>query len=310
MGTRYFINGFLEAGKTTFIQGLLASDYFQLDGRTLLIVCEEGNSSYDPELLEKARVDLVWIEEEEEFTEEKLTSLEKEYRPERVMIEFNGMWDRRKIIWPWYWDNITEVAVLDATTFRLYSENMRSLLAEQVRNAWVIQFYRSDEKREELASYARNIRAMNPKCNFLFKGKDGDIFLSMNEMLPYDLASDDLCLDDEGFAVFCLDALERKEVYAGKKVHFIACAHHMKDGSEMEFIAGRKVMTCCEADMTFAGIICNYFKAYEIPDRQWVQIDGIVRISFDEVMQHEVPVCRVTNLTYIDSPKEPVISFL
>ena len=47
----FLINGFLEAGKTQFLQFTMQQDYFQTDGKTLLIVCEDGDTEYDTELL-------------------------------------------------------------------------------------------------------------------------------------------------------------------------------------------------------------------------------------------------------------------
>ena len=43
----FLINGFLEAGKTQFIKFTMQQDYFQTEGKTLLIVCEEGEEEYD-----------------------------------------------------------------------------------------------------------------------------------------------------------------------------------------------------------------------------------------------------------------------
>ena len=43
----FVINGFLEAGKTQFITNTLQQDYFQADGTTVLILCEEGDTEYD-----------------------------------------------------------------------------------------------------------------------------------------------------------------------------------------------------------------------------------------------------------------------
>lgn len=47
----FLINGFLEAGKTRFINFTLEQEYFQTEGRTLLIVCEEGEDSYEAVLV-------------------------------------------------------------------------------------------------------------------------------------------------------------------------------------------------------------------------------------------------------------------
>ena len=87
----YIINGFLESGKTEFITFTLGQPYFQIKGRTLLILCEEGENEYDPALLKKSRTDVVLIEEEEEFNPNHLIELEKQYKPARIIIEYNGM---------------------------------------------------------------------------------------------------------------------------------------------------------------------------------------------------------------------------
>ena len=60
----YVINGFLESGKTEFISFTLAQPYFRVKGKTLLIVCEEGENEYEEALLKKSRTELVFIEDE------------------------------------------------------------------------------------------------------------------------------------------------------------------------------------------------------------------------------------------------------
>ena len=47
----FLINGFLEAGKTEFLSFTMDQDYFRTDGKTILIVCEEGDTEYDDALL-------------------------------------------------------------------------------------------------------------------------------------------------------------------------------------------------------------------------------------------------------------------
>ena len=38
----YLVDGILESGKTSFLNFTIRQDYFQVDGTTLLISCEEG----------------------------------------------------------------------------------------------------------------------------------------------------------------------------------------------------------------------------------------------------------------------------
>ena len=47
----FLINGFLEAGKTEFLRFTMEQEYFQTEGKTLLIVCEEGDTEYDLSLI-------------------------------------------------------------------------------------------------------------------------------------------------------------------------------------------------------------------------------------------------------------------
>ena len=89
----YMINGFLESGKTEFITYTLAQPYFQVRGKTLLILCEEGENEYDEKLLKMSRTELELIGKEEEFNSAKLIELEKKHKPERIIVEYNGMWN-------------------------------------------------------------------------------------------------------------------------------------------------------------------------------------------------------------------------
>ena len=100
MARIYFINGFMDAGKTTFIKELLGQDYFQISGETLLIECEEGDEEYPDNFLEEHHIEKVSIDNEEDFNPEYLAEIEKEYKPKRVIIEYNGMWNRKDLEFP------------------------------------------------------------------------------------------------------------------------------------------------------------------------------------------------------------------
>lgn len=97
----YIINGFLGSGKTEFINFTLDQPYFQSSGKTLLLLCEEGEEEYDPYVLKRSKTIVETIEEEADFTPEKMVELEKKYHPERIIIEYNGMWKFRDLRLPW-----------------------------------------------------------------------------------------------------------------------------------------------------------------------------------------------------------------
>ncbi len=100
----YFVNGFLDAGKTTFINNLLSQDYFATGERTLLLLCEDGEEEFDSESLAKNNIFIAEIDDEKDFTPEFITNIEKGIKPKRVIVEFNGMWLRKNVEFPWYWD--------------------------------------------------------------------------------------------------------------------------------------------------------------------------------------------------------------
>ena len=126
----FVINGFLESGKTEFITYTLAQPYFQTRGKTLLLLCEEGEIEYDDALLKKSNTIVELIEEEEDFNTTHLIELEKKYKPERIIIEYNGMWNYKNMKLPWHWKIEQQITTIDASTFPMYFTNMKSLLAE------------------------------------------------------------------------------------------------------------------------------------------------------------------------------------
>ena len=71
----YLMTGFLDSGKSQFLKFTLTQDYFQIDGTTLLILCEEGEEEFDPLEMAKHGVKIIKIEDQEELTEAFLNEL-------------------------------------------------------------------------------------------------------------------------------------------------------------------------------------------------------------------------------------------
>ena len=90
----YLVAGFLDSGKTSFINGIL-EDGFAREDRTLLICCEEGDEEYEKKALDNVTV--VTVDDEEELTLAFCKELEKKHRPKQVLIEYNGMWQMEKL---------------------------------------------------------------------------------------------------------------------------------------------------------------------------------------------------------------------
>ena len=141
----YLITGFLESGKTTFINFTVAQDYFQIDEPTLLITTEEGEVEYDEKELLKYNTVLEVVESQEQFTPEYLKKLKRRYNPERVILEYNPLWSVKKLEemeMPRGWGIVQEIVTVDASCFQIYMQNMKSIFMEMSLHADMVMFNR------------------------------------------------------------------------------------------------------------------------------------------------------------------------
>ncbi len=305
----YMINGFLESGKTEFICYTLAQPYFQIKGKTLLIVCEEGEVEYDASLLSKSRTVMEVIQEEEEFNTSNLVELEKKHRPERIIIEYNGMWNFKNMKLPWHWNIEQQITTIDASTFSMYFTNMRSLLAEMLRKSEMIIFNRCDDV-EDLGLYRRNVKAISPKADIVFEDSQGEVNQIFEDELPYNLDDPIIELDNEGYGIWYLDSMDNLERYEGKTVQFVGMVLKPSDFPKDFFVPGRMAMTCCADDMAFLGYACEYEKASLLKDRQWVKVTAKVTKEYFADYGGEGPVLKAVSVEQTRAPKEEIISFM
>lgn len=305
----YMINGFLESGKTEFITYTLAQPYFQVRGKTLLILCEEGENEYDPALLRQSRTVLELIDGEEDFTPNRLIELEKKHKPERIIIEYNGMWNYKEMKLPWHWKIEQQITTIDASTFPMYFTNMKSLLAEQIRKSELIIFNRCDGLTDQLGSFKRNVKAVNPQAEIIFEDKDGEVSQIFEEDLPYDLKDEKLDLDDYGYGIFYLDAMDNLDRYLDKTVRFKAMVLKPENSNDEYFVPGRMAMTCCADDMAFLGYACKYDKCSELANKDWVEVTATVHREFWKDYNGEGPVLHAVSVEPTKKPKDEILNF-
>ena len=305
----YMINGFLESGKTEFIRFTLDQPYFQVRGKTLLILCEEGENEYDEALLKRSRTEVELIEEEAEFNPSHLLELEKKHKPERIIVEFNGMWNYKNVRLPWHWKIEQQITTIDGSTFPMYYTNMRSLLAEMIRKSEMIIFNRCDSVRNDLNTYKRNIKAVNPSADVIFEDSNGEIDEIFEEDLPYDLKQDTIVLDNMGYGIWYLDSMDHLERYIGKKLQFVAMVLKPDNFADNYFVPGRMAMTCCADDMAFLGYACEYAGAGALKQKEWVRVTATVTKEYREEYNGEGPVLHAVSVEKTQAPREEIISF-
>ena len=258
--------------------------------------------------MKKSRTDLEIIEDKEAFTPEHLIALEKKYAPERIIIEYNGMWNFKECKLPFHWKIEQQITTIDASTFTMYYTNMKSLLAEMLRNSDMIIFNRCDGIRD-LSSYKRNVKAINQKAEIIFEDANGEVNAIMEDELPYDLKQDVIELDDKGYGIWYLDMLDNAYRYENKKLVFTAMVLKPESFPENFFVPGRMAMTCCAEDMAFLGFACEYDKAASLKEKQWVKVTATASWEYWADYEGEGPVLHAVSVEPAKAPKKEVIDF-
>ena len=142
----YLIAGFLDGGKTDFINGIL-EDGFAREDKTLLICCEEGELEYEQKALDNVTV--VTVDEETALTCSQCKEWEKQYKPKQVLIEYNGMWSMERLyreVLPANWVLYQVMTFVDANTFETYAKNMGQIMMEKITNADLLVFNRCTDE--------------------------------------------------------------------------------------------------------------------------------------------------------------------
>lgn len=301
----FLIDGFLESGKTRFLQFTMEQDYFKAEGKTLLIVCEEGETEYSDELLKRTKTAAIYIDSLEELNQEKLLELELLYNPERVLIEWNGMWNLDDLKLPDDWKVYQQITLIDMSTFDLYAANMKSLLYSMVRNSEMIICNRCDGI-EDLSGYRRTLKAMCPRGEIVFEDSEGEINEIAEEDLPYDISADLVEISPEAYGIWYLDCMERRDRYEGKTVEFTAMVLKTPEFPKNYFVPGRMAMTCCEDDMTFLGFITKSRDAKSLETKQWVRVKARIAYEYWKDYEGEGPVLYAETV----EPAKPVKGFV
>lgn len=307
----YLFTGFLESGKTSFIRDTLEDRDFINDEKTLLIVCEEGEEEYDEVELAGRKIDVVTVEEQKDLTEEFLKRCEEYYKPVRVIIEYNGMWKLDTLIKeaaPENWTVVQVLSTIDATTYEVYSQNMKSMIMEQIKQSDLIIFNRCTEETKR-ASYRRGIKAFNRKAQIVFEDVYGNPMPQTDEDLPYDIHADYIDLQDEDYGTWYIDAMENPKKYVGKTVHMKAVVYKNKTFGSQLFVPGRFAMTCCADDITFIGFVCNYPGADKLPLKAWVEVEAEIRCEYRKEYKGKGPVLYAKSVKPTQKAEEDLVYF-
>ena len=307
----YVFTGFLDSGKTKFIQETLEDPRFNAGERTLLLVFEEGEEEYDSSTYPHQNVFLE-ILDQQSVTTKQLQALAKKHKAQRVVAELNGM----QIVGDLYtrfpedWVLAQEVMFADATTFMTYNANMRNLVMDKLVGAQMVVFNRLTPGQDTMP-FHKLARAASRRIDILYDYTDGTTaFDDVIDPLPFDINAPVIEIKDEDYALWYRDVTEEPEKYHGKTVDFKAQVAMLRREKNGMFAPGRFVMTCCVDDIQFCGVPCRYEGSKDLESRSWVQVQAKISAEKHPLYHGELgPVLTAISVTSAAPAVEEVVTF-
>lgn len=306
----YSFTGFLDSGKTKFIQETLEDPRFNAGERTLVLIFEEGEEEYDLSTYPEKNV-FFEVLDQTTVTTKDLQALQKKYKAQRVVAELNGMQQVGDLYmrFPENWGVAQEVLFMDSTTIMAYNNNMRNLVMDKLVGAQMVVFNRLTPGQDTLP-FHKLARAANRRIDILYDYTDGTTaFDDMEDPLPFDINAPVICVNDEDYALWYRDVSEEPEKYDGKTVCFKAQVAMLRRDKNGMFAPGRFVMTCCVEDIAFCGVPCRYDKAKTLESRSWVIVTARISAEKHPLYKGELgPVLTAIKVETGATPAEPDVA--
>ena len=307
----YLFTGFLESGKTTFIQGFLEDERFGSDENTLLLVCEEGTVEYDKEKFKVENVFIEYIDDESQITKEYLLKLQKKSNAGRVVVEYNGMWSIADFAneMPDEWIIYQEMTFAEAKTFIAYNKNMRQQTVDKLQGTNMLILNRADDSidREEVHKI---VRGVSRSADIAYELLDGTVLYDEIEgPLPFDIDADVIEISDKDYAIWYRDLSEDMEKYEGKTVKFKGIVAYDNSFPKNTIVIGRHVMVCCEADITYRGLVCKGTVVSGLKKRDWIVVTAKIKKEYNEMYEEQGPVLYASEIKMTTEPSEVVATF-
>jgi hypothetical protein len=308
----YLFCGFLEAGKTKYIQSILEDPRFNTGDGILLLVCEEGEEEYDPSLFASANVSIETFDDADSLTPDRLEARRRRANASLVVVEYNGMWQIDDLYYalPESWMIYQQLTFIDATTILNYNANMRQLVFDKVKSSDGIVFNRVKAD-EDIMPYHKLVRDIDRNAQIIYEKDDGSIqYDEIVDPLPFDIDAPVVEIADKDFAIWFRDISEEPEKYDGKTIRYKGLIAKDAQMARDTFVAGRHIMTCCADDIAYNGLACVSSKlAGTVTSYDWRAVTGVIKIEKNSLYKRPGPVIHIESLEMADKPEPEVASF-
>ncbi len=307
----YLFCGFLDAGKTKFLQETLEDSRFNAGEKTLLLLCEEGEEEYDPTRFAGKNVFTVSLDSKTQLNPDKLNALCNAHKCERVIIECNGMWLLGDVYnaMPDEWFVCQQVTLYNSQDIMTYNANMRNLVADKLTNADTVVFNRCTDATDRMELH-KLVRTITRRADILYEFTDGKVEMDqIEDPLPFDINAPVITIEDRDYALWYRDFGEGMMDYDGKTVTFKCIFLEDESMPSGYRAAGRPIMTCCVEDVQFLGFKCKYPKSEEIGHKSWINITAEVHVEFAKEYRGKGPVLYPVSIEPAEKPEDELVYF-
>lgn len=310
----YLFLGFLDSGKTKFIQETLEDPRMENGERTMLIVCEEGEEEYDRSAFKVKNVAVETIEKKEDLNSYNLSYLARKNRAVRVVVEYNGTWELQDFFeaMPENWVINQMMTFFDANTFLNYNKNMRQLVFDKVQMTQMVVFNRFKGEMDK-NEFHKVVRAISRRPDIVYEYIGGKAeFDEIEDPMPYDMDAPVIEIEDRDFALFYRDLSEKPQSYVGKVVKFKGMAAVSKKVPSGFIVIGRYIMTCCEADIAYDGFaLKTEGKISDVKTKDWLTVTARVGYEYNAVYRQQGPVLFAESIERAEPlpPEETVATY-
>ncbi len=307
----FLFTGFLDGGKTSFIQSMLEDPAFNEGQRTLLLLCEDGEEELNPDKFSINNVTIQPVASLSELNPEQMGKWQRKCAASRIIIEYNGMWQMNDLFdrLPENWGIAQETMLIDTETILPYNANMRQLVVDKLNTAELVVFNRAKKDVDKMELH-KLVRGVSRSAQIVYEYDDGTSEEDdIEDPLPFDINAPVVEIKDEDYALFYRDLVEETDKYIGKTVRFKALIANNRKLPNDTFLGGRHIMTCCEADIRYCPLVCKWGMAKSLPHQTWDVIQGKISVKFSNIYGKKGPIMTIEKVERAEKPAQPVATF-
>ena len=172
----YLFTGFLDAGKTKFIQETLEDPRFNSGESTLLLLCEEGEEEYEPTTFSGKNVFIETVRGAGGADPPDLEACRRSTPPSGwwwstthvdagpALPEHAGVLDR-----------LPGVLLRRCPDLPVYNTNMRGLVVDKLKSCEMVVLNRADETVDKVEIH-KIIRAVSRRTNIAYEDRSGEVY--------------------------------------------------------------------------------------------------------------------------------------